>query len=58
MSDDQIFGVVASLALLIWLLSGRMVPARHRRTALYAAFGILGAGMLYALYQTLLWFAR
>jgi hypothetical protein len=57
MSDEQIFGVVASLSLLIWLLSGRAVPPQHRRAALYAAFGILAAGILYALFQTARWFA-
>lgn len=57
MDDSQIFGLIASLALLIWLLGGRAVPARHRQTATYAALGIVGAGILYALWQTVLWYA-
>lgn len=57
MDDSQIFGLIASLALLIWLLGGRAVPARHRHAATYAALGIVGAGILYALWQTMLWYA-
>lgn len=57
MTDQQIFGLVASLSLLVWLLSGRMVPPRHRRAALLAAYGILGAGLLYAVFQTARWLA-
>lgn len=57
MSDERIFGLVALLALLLWLLGGRAVPAGHRRTFEYLAYGLLAAGILYALFQTVLWFA-
>lgn len=59
MSDEQIFGLVASLSLLIWLLGRGVLPdPRRRRQAEIAAFGLLAAGIAYALVQTVLWFAR
>lgn len=59
MSDDQIFGLVASLSLLIWLLSrGILANPRHRRQAEIAALGLVAAGIAYALVQTAVWFAR
>ena len=57
MGDERIFGLVAMLALLFWLLAGRGVPTRHRRTLEYLAYGILAAGILYALFQTAVWLA-
>jgi hypothetical protein len=59
MSEEQIFGVVASLSLLIWLLGRGIVPdPRRRRQAELIALGLVGAGIVYALFQTVLWFAR
>ena len=59
MSEEQIFGVVASLSLLIWLLGRGIVPdPRRRRQAELVALGLVGAGIAYALFQAVLWFAR
>ena len=59
MTDERIFALVAMLALLLWLLSRGILPdPRHRRLAETAAFGLIGAGILYALTQSVLWFAR
>jgi hypothetical protein len=56
MRDDQIFGVIASLALLIWLLGRGVLPEpRRRRQAEIAAIGLIGAGILYALVRTVAW---
>jgi hypothetical protein len=54
--DDQhqLFGVVASLALLVWLLGRGVVrDERRRRMAEMAAFGLVGAAMLYAAFMSL-----
>jgi hypothetical protein len=59
MSEEQIFGIVASLSLLIWLLGRGIVPdPRRRRQAELIALGLVGAGIVYALFQNVLWFAR
>jgi hypothetical protein len=59
MSEEQIFGVVASLSLLIWLLGRGILPdPRRRRQAEIVALGLVGAAIVYALFQTVLWFAR
>ena len=59
MRDDQIFGLIASLSLLIWLLSrGVFRDPRRQRQAEYAALGLVGAGIVYALVQTVIWFGR
>jgi hypothetical protein len=55
MRDDQIFGLVASVALLIWLLGRRTLPNPLHRHAELLALGLVGAGILYALYRTALW---
>ena len=59
MRDDQIFGVIAMVALLVWLLGRGMLPdPRRRRQAEMAALGLVGAGIVYALVQTIAWFSR
>jgi hypothetical protein len=59
MQDDQIFGVIASVALLVWLIGRGVLPdPRRRRQAEIAAIGLIGAGILYALVQTAAWFGR
>lgn len=56
MRDDQIFGLVASAALLIWLLGRRVLPSPYHERAELFALGLVAAGILYALYRTMLWF--
>jgi predicted MFS family arabinose efflux permease len=57
MRDDQLFGVVAAAALLIWLGGRRLLPEpRARRQAEILALVIVAAGILYALVRTFLWF--
>jgi hypothetical protein len=59
MRDDQIFGVIAMVALLVWLLGRGMLPdPRRRRQAEIVALGLVGAGIVYALVQTIAWFSR
>ncbi len=59
MRDDQIFGVIAGAALLIWLLArGRFAHPRHRRFLEVGSFALLAAGMLYALVSWFLWLGR
>jgi hypothetical protein len=58
MDDGKLFGLVASLALLIWLVGRSALPGRLGRNAEFLAFGLVGAGIIYALLQTLLWFTR
>jgi hypothetical protein len=59
MRDDQIFGVIAMVALLVWLLGRGMLPdPRRRRQAEMVALGLVGAGIVYALVQTIAWFSR
>ena len=59
MRDDQIFGVIAMVALLVWLLGRGVLPdPRRRRQAEMAALGLIGAGIVYALVQTIAWFSR
>lgn len=58
MDEEKLFGVVASLALLIWLLGRGTLRGRLGRNAELLALGLVGAGILYALFQTLLWFSR
>lgn len=55
MRDDQIFGVIASVALLVWLIGrgGMLRDPRARYYAQLAAMGLLGAGLVYALFLTL-----
>ena len=56
MSPDQLFGLVALTALLIWLGRGYL-PPRHRRTMERVAFALIGGGILVALAFTVLHFA-
>jgi hypothetical protein len=59
MRDDQIFGAVAMVALLVWLLGRGMLPdPLRRRQAEMVALGLVGAGIVYALVQTIAWFSR
>lgn len=53
MRDDQIFGIIASVALLIWLLGRRGPGGSYRRWPEAAALTLVGAGMAYAVLQ---WF--
>ena len=55
MRDDQIFGLVALVALLLWL-SARMLPEAHRRTFERLAFVLIGGGIAVALLFTVLHF--
>jgi hypothetical protein len=58
MREDQIFGVVAGAALLIWLVGrGMLADPRLRRQAELAALGLVAAGIVYALVRALVWFA-
>ncbi|MGD9511565.1 MAG: hypothetical protein AB7I59_10335 [Geminicoccaceae bacterium] len=57
MRDDQLFAFIASLALLIWLGGRRFLPTAHaRRRAEMFALVLVGAGIAYALFRTVLWF--
>jgi hypothetical protein len=57
--DDQLFGVIASVAVLIFLLGrGRFVRGTRRRYAQLAALGIVLAAILYAGFMSLAWFLR
>lgn len=56
MRDDQLFGAVASLALLIWLVGrGFSSDPLWRRRAEALALGIVAAAILYALFRTAVW---
>lgn len=58
MREDQIFGVVASVALLVWLVGrGMVVDPRRRRQLEALALGLVAAGILFALVRTVIWFA-
>jgi hypothetical protein len=58
MRDDQIFGAVAMVALLVWLVGRGILPdPRRRRQAEMVALGLVGAGIVYALVQTIAWFS-
>jgi hypothetical protein len=57
MRDDQLFGVVASLALLIWLGSRRFLTGPGARRAEMLALVLVVAGIAYALIRTAIWFA-
>lgn len=56
MRDDQLFGLVAMLALLLWL-GARLLPARHQQTAERLAFVLIGGGIAIALVLTFFHFA-
>ena len=51
MSEDQLFGLVAMLALLLWL-GARMLPAQYQKTAERVAFILIGGGIVIALVMT------
>jgi len=55
MRDDQLFGLIASVALLIWLLGRGMLPnPRRRRQAEAVALGLVGAGIVYAVVKSVI----
>lgn len=58
MRDDQIFGVIASMALLLWLLGRRRSGGTGQRWPELAALALIGVGILYAVIQWLLWLQR
>ena len=59
LSDDQIFGVIASASLLVWLVGrGMAVDPRRRRIAEMAALGLVGAALVYALFMSAAYFLR
>ena len=59
MTDDKLFALVAIMSLLLWLLGRGVLPnPQHRQMALTAAYGLIGAGIVYALVQTAVWFSR
>jgi hypothetical protein len=54
--DDQLFGVIASVALLIWLLGRGVLPSpRRRRQAEAITLGLVGAGIVYAVLKSVVW---
>ena len=55
MREDQIFGLVAMVALLLWL-TARMMPEARRRTFERLAFLLIGGGIAVALLFTVLHF--
>ena len=55
MREDQIFGLVALVALLLWL-AARMLPQAHRQTFERLAFVLIGGGIAVALLFTVLHF--
>lgn len=57
MREDQLFGVVAGVALLIWLCRGMFLDPRRRRQAEAMALGLVAAGILFGLTRAVLWFA-
>lgn len=56
MRDEQLFGVIASLALLIWL-GRRFLPDPAARRAEMFALILVIAGIVYALIRTMIWFS-
>ena len=56
MSPDQLFGLVAMTALLIWLGRG-FLPQHHHKTAERVAMALIGGGILVALAFTVLHYA-
>lgn len=57
MRDDQLFGVVASIALLVWLGGRQFLSGARARQAEMFALGLVAAAIVYALIRTLIWFA-
>lgn len=55
MRDDQLFGLIALLALLLWLVA-RMVPAPQQQLLERLAFWLIGGGIAVALGLTVLHF--
>ncbi len=57
MREDQLFGLVAGVALLIWLAGRGMISnPRRRKQAEAVALGLVAAGILFALVRTVAWF--
>ncbi|MFL5334543.1 MAG: hypothetical protein ACJ8H8_15460 [Geminicoccaceae bacterium] len=57
MRDDQLFGLIASVALLVWLLGRGAAPdLRWRRRAEALALALIALGILYALVRAILSF--
>jgi hypothetical protein len=58
MREDQLFGVVAGAALLIWLVGRGMARDPRRRRQMGAvALGLVVAGIAFALFRTVVWLA-
>ena len=57
MRDDQLFAVVASLALLVWLGGRQFLSGSRARRAELFAMALVLAGIAYALIRSAIWFA-
>ena len=57
MRDDQLFGLMAGMALLLWLV-GRTAASnlRWRRRAELSAFVLIALGILYAVLRSIIFF--
>lgn len=57
MREDQLFGLIASSALLIWLLGRNAAPGQlWRRWAELVALAMVGLAILYALLRAIIHF--
>jgi hypothetical protein len=54
MEEQQFFGLVSGLALLVWLVGRNIVPdPRRRRQVELMALGLVVAAIVYALFRAL-----
>ena len=57
MREDQLFGLIASSALLIWLLGRNAAPGRlWRRRAEIVALAMVGLAIVYAMLRAIIHF--